>query len=206
MYYQEMDQQLKTLKRKTKSLFLRYKTKMGFDELNTIKMSKELYSKLDSLNKETYLEIAKQTYEEQKNSHPLIKKERKFTMEWLMPLLLAYDAITKYVYENEVDRKRSRFLEAYLSTDKKNLEVQKAFKYWWQQTEQYAIEVTDQAVITSYTDRGIKKVKWNTQKDERVCQVCRDRNGKIYDIDKIPPKPHYGCRCWFSPVTEENQK
>lgn len=195
MYYDTMDKELKKLKKNAKGIFLRYKTKMGIDEHNIIQTSKEMYKKLDEMNRKAYLTISKKVYEEETG-----KKCRKINRAWILSLLLSYDMITKYVYVNEVDRKRSRFAEAYIASNKKNKEIQTAFNLWWKQSEQYAIEATDKAVVEGYTGLGIKKVRWNTEKDDKVCEICQGRNGKVYEIDKIPKKPHYGCRCWFTPV------
>lgn len=196
-----MEQELKKLKKQSKALFLRYKAKMGIDELNVINTSKELYKKLDEMNRETYLRVAKTAYKEQTG-----EDKKKINAKWVLAFLTAYDAITRYVYVNEIDRKQSRFIEAYLATRKKNLETQKAFRYWWQQTEQYAIEITDGAVLDAYADMGYTEVEWMTEEDDRVCEVCRSRDGKKYPIDNIPDKPHYNCRCWFKPVPTSRKK
>ena len=67
-------------------------------------------------------------------------------------------------------------------------------------TYQYADDVTDSARIKAFTDAGVEQVQWHTAGDEKVCQVCRERNGEIYPIDNIPDKPHRKCRCWLAPV------
>lgn len=36
---------------------------------------------------------------------------------------------------------------------------------------------------------------WYTQRDERVCPVCREMHGRIYPPGLYPPKPHPRCRC-----------
>jgi hypothetical protein len=169
---------------------------MKFDETNLLKRTKGLYKELSVLNEEAFLEMANEIYKE---AYPESKK--KLDKKWLALILLGYDATTKYVYEHEVDRKRARLYEALMST-KTNAEFITAFNLWWRQTSQYAITISDTAVIQAFKDKGIKKVKWNTEKDNRVCHTCKDRNGKVYDIDKVPDKPHYGCRCWYSEVSE----
>ena len=45
-----------------------------------------------------------------------------------------------------------------------------------------------------YREVGIQKVKWLTAQDERTCPICAPRDGKIYDIDKVPEE-HPGGRC-----------
>jgi SPP1 gp7 family putative phage head morphogenesis protein len=62
------------------------------------------------------------------------------------------------------------------------------------------LEAVDEATIDGYKDAGVSKVKWNTEIDGRECSVCRERNGKVYEIGNVPPKPHRNCRCYLSPV------
>ena len=51
---------------------------------------------------------------------------------------------------------------------------------------------------------GIKRVRWMTQRDERVCPVCGPRDGiviGINDLSNFPPV-HQNCRCWIIPIDE----
>jgi SPP1 gp7 family putative phage head morphogenesis protein len=52
---------------------------------------------------------------------------------------------------------------------------------------------------------GIEEVEWVAEDDSRTCKICRERNGKVYKIDEIPPKPHYNCRCTLK-LTEKSLK
>lgn len=167
------------------------------DALNVIERSKEMYNDLNELNENAYLEIAKKVYKE---FYPT--SETPPDRDWLLAILLGYDAVTKYVYEHEIDRKRARFAEALIATSKKQQEFSTAEKLLWKQTAQYGITVTDEAVMQAYKDFGIKKVRWITESDSRVCEVCLSRKNKIYLIDKAPRKSHYGCRCYYEAVKE----
>jgi SPP1 gp7 family putative phage head morphogenesis protein len=62
------------------------------------------------------------------------------------------------------------------------------------------LEAVDNATLDGYKDSGVDEVEWHTNIDGRECKVCRERNGKIYKIDKVPPKPHRNCRCRYAPV------
>lgn len=190
---------MKILKSNHQRLFSRYKalTSTQFDSLNVIERSKELYKALNELNENAYLEIAKKAYKE---FYPT--SETPPDREWLLAILLGYDAITKYVYEHEIDRKRARFAEALIATKKKQQEFSTAFNLLWKQTAQYGITVTDEAVMQAYKDFGIKKVRWIAEKDSRTCEVCRSRHNKIYSIDNAPKKTHYGCRCYYEAVKD----
>lgn len=191
--YQLTDQKLSKLNKQIKRLFSRYKAIMKFDEFNVLEQSKRLYKELNELNEEVYLELANTYYKE-------INPKGKLSKKWLLGILLGYDAVTKYVYEHEVDRKRARFAEALISSNTKSKEFVTAMNHWTRQTDQYGINITDAAVVQAYEDVGIKKLKWNTERDGRVCPECKKRDGKIYNIKSLPSKPHYNCRCYYTPV------
>ena len=67
---------------------------------------------------------------------------------------------------------------------------------------QFADDATFDAVVKAYEDDGVKRVRWVTAEDDRRCKECKSRHGKIYDIDKIPSKPHVHCRCYVERVDE----
>lgn len=189
MYYK--DEKISRLKTKITKLFQKFQATMKFDELNLIKSTKKLYQELEELNEETYLEIANEVYKE-------VNPEGKgLSKKWLLLLLASYNPTMKYVYSHEVDRKCARLYEALLSTKRKK-ELITAFNLWYRQTSWFGIDVTDQAVIQAFTDRGVKKLKWNTQIDGRECEVCRKRNGRIYPINNLPKKSHPNCRCYWT--------
>lgn len=105
-----------------------------------------------------------------------------------------------YIYSNEVLRKRDRLEEALLTGEDNYTEMRKALSYWHSMTAQYADNITDMAVLKSFKDAGVKKVKWVTQEDEKVCGKCEPKDGNVYSIDSVPPKEHWRCRCYFVPV------
>jgi len=43
-------------------------------------------------------------------------------------------------------------------------------------------------------------MRWITQLDERTCQVCGPRHGRIYPIGQVPYPAHFNCRCAINPV------
>lgn len=191
MYYKHMDEILEKLKKHIKKTFSKFQATMKFDEVNLVKSTKNLYQELEELNEEAYLEIANMVYKE------VYPKGKGLSRKWLLLLLVSYNPTMKYVYAHEVDRKCARLYEALLSTKRKK-ELITAFNLWYRQTSWFGIDVTDQAVIQAFTDKGVKKLKWNTQNDGGVCEECRSRNGKIYPIDKLPVKQHPNCRCYWS--------
>lgn len=169
----------------------------GFDELAVLKVTKKMYADLAQDNQEIFEELAKEQYEET-DPHGTEAPDT----EWLLSFLLAYNAITKYVYENEVVRKRERTAEAINSSAAKSTEFNRGLMYWSQMTAQYADNVADAATLKAFQDAGVKRVRWITETDGKECKVCRERNGKIYSINKVPPKTHWRCRCHLEAVKE----
>ena len=174
---------------------------MKFDELNVIGICRELYDLLNSDNFRTFLELAIKKYLAS-NPHGDYEPDR----EWLMEFLDDYDPVSKYVYPNEVERKRDRLAEAVNASTAKVKEFNRGLGYWVQMTAHYADSVSDAATIKAFKDAGISKVRWNSQKDGKVCLLCLERDGTIYSINKIPPKPHWGCRCYLTAVMTNKQK
>lgn len=168
---------------------------LGFDELNVISTVRSLYENLQADNQEIFLELAQERYQE---AEP--HGEEPPDLAWLLALLAAYNAVTKYQYSNEWERKRDRTAEAINSTTAKVTEFRRGLMYWSQMTGWFADEVTDQATLKAYQDSGVKKVEWHTVLDGRECETCKERDGKAYYIRSLPPKPHPGCRCWYSPA------
>ena len=89
---------------------------------------------------------------------------------------------------------------AFNSREDFQTDLRKAASYWWIQTAQYGIGICDQAMLDAYIDSGVQKVVWRTMEDGRVCDDCDARDGVVYDVNKVPPKEHYGCRCVLLPV------
>lgn len=169
----------------------------NFDELNVLEICKDLYENLSADNQKVFLELAQEQY---KASEP--HGDKVPDIDWLLELLLMYDPVTLYVYEHEVERKRDRTAEAINASGAKAKEFRRGLSYWGQMTAHYADAVSDRATLKAFEDAGIKKVQWHTEHDNRVCEICRQRDKKIYPIGKVPPKPHWGCRCWLTSVGE----
>lgn len=197
--YKRTDRVIDYLLEEFIKLFNKAKVITHYDELNVISYSKELYTRIDELVKEAFLELAKSTAKE-----VVDVAEELITMEWLLGILNEYNPLTKYRYETELERKRQRFAEAVIaSNENKEDEIEKALNYISRMVSQYALEVTDSALQVGYEQLGIKEVMWHTEEDDKVCDKCKKMNKKIYPIDKIPIKPHWNCRCYVLPVKGE---
>ena len=168
---------------------------MGFDELNVLEVTRTLYQDLARDNQKIFLELAQERYQE---TEP--HGEELPDLAWLLALLAAYNAVTKVIYDNDVDRKRQYTAEGINSSTAKVTEFRRGLHYWANLTATYGDIVTDESTLKAYRDAGVKKVRWVTAGDEKVCETCRERNEKIYSINSIPPKPHRRCRCVFEPV------
>ena len=177
---------------------------LGMDELNVLRYSKGLYSELDAITRKYFIKLARQSYRDgieilMELGLVPVKEESGISSRWVNKILTAYDPVTKYVYSHEVLRKQERFAESVIAAVDKELEIKTALRLWNNMARQYAVTVTDEAVKRAFADNGVEKVIWITEPDEKVCGVCSDMDGAIYDIDKIPPKPHWNCRCRIMP-------
>ena len=167
---------------------------MAFDEMNVISVSHEIYDTALVETKREMVRLSKKVYGKYKEAD-------NFDSEgFVLALMLAYDPTTKYIYQNEVDRKRARFVEGVLSSDFPMEEVKASQRLWIAMNKVFADEVTFQTMIKAYKDSGVKRVRWVTSPDERRCPVCGAMHGRVYHIDKVPSKPHRNCRCWVEVV------
>lgn len=174
---------------------------MAMDELNVIRASKALYEKLDDANEKAFVELVIARYRDITGE----TVDEQTALGWLMFILLGYNPVTEFVYETEVVRKRERFAESMIASSNKLAALRRAMSLWLNQTGQYLVLVEDKAVIEGYRANGVKKVRWFTQEDERRCPECAELHGKVFSINKIPPKPHRKCRCYVEPVQEERK-
>ena len=188
----------------------------GFDELNAPRVTREtiaLFDRLMTENKKRYLEAAKKAFAHAKNlaiaAGYIDPAKREINDAWVVAFLGAYNFVSGYLYESEAERKRLRLAEQmmtareYLSRTQYNDSLKRSANLWWSQTSHYMLDVVDAATLDGYKECGVKKVKWNTNIDGRECSTCRERNGQIYDIDKVPPKAHRNCRCYITPVLKD---
>jgi SPP1 gp7 family putative phage head morphogenesis protein len=210
--YRQADKLLEQLKKLIRREFNRLGI-LGFDELNAARVTREtidLYDRMKTENKKRYLEVAKKAYAKAVALAIAAGYEEpggnKIDEAWIIALLGAYNFVSGYLYESEADRKRLRLAEQmmtareYLNRTLYNDSVRRSANLWWTQTSHYMLESVDNATVEGYKDSGVEKVEWHTNIDGRECKTCRERNGKIFAIDKIPPKPHRNCRCYCVPV------
>ena len=210
--YRLADKLLEQLKKLIRREFNRLGI-FGFDELNAPRITREtieLFDRMMAENKKRYLEVAKKAYRDAialaVAAGYLDPGGEKVNDAWLMGFLGAYNFVSGYLYESEAERKRLRLAEQmmtareYLNRSLYNDSLRRSANLWWTQTAHYMLDAVDQATLDGYQACGVEKVKWNTNIDGRECKTCRERNGKVYSIDNVPPKAHRNCRCYITPV------
>ena len=121
----------------------------------------------------------------------------------LAGMLETPNVMTHYAFDTETVRKRDRAIEAEESEPtriQKQIQMQKHLRYWLQMAAWYTDMVSQDAEYTAMKDLGAVKVRWNTYGDDKVCHTCFEMDGKVFTIDKIPPRPHLACRCYLTPA------
>lgn len=210
--YRLADKLLEQLKKMIRREFNRLGI-FGFDELNAPRVTSEtteLFDRLMNENKKQYLKAAQKAYADAialAVAAGYVEPDKNRINEvWLVGLLTAYNFVSGYLYESEAERKRLRLAEQmmtareYQNRTLYNDSLRRSANLWWTQTAHYMLDAVDQATLAGYQDSGVEKVKWNTNVDGRECKTCRERNGKVYHIDDVPPKAHRNCRCYLTPV------
>ena len=187
--------------------FQRISTQLGFDELNVLDAQKTvsaMYSRMDSVIRREYRRIALAAYRDGGG------RPDDFDMfEFVVTMLEAYDPLSGFVYDREWKRKQDRLFESIIATQRGNQEMRKALKRGLDvlanQVRQYADNITVGARLKAFENRGVKYVRWVAEKDDRTCEECMDRDGKVYKIEDFPVCPaHWHCRCRPEPATKED--
>lgn len=200
MTFEYADKSIKYMNRVNLRSFGKLKH-LKFDTLNVLGAVDKTYDESIRLAKKRYREIAVRAFTEalilcgydRKRAEK--EAEDSITEDWLLDMMEEYDPVTLYQFLPEAERKKQRLVEALIAAHKKGQEVDKALRLWTLQIAHYADKSVVDGTIDGYKEAGVKKVKWIAVDDERTCPDCRKLDGKIFDIDKVPPRPHYRCRC-----------
>lgn len=192
--YRKTDKTIAFLIKQYRKLFSR---QMAFDEMNVISASHEIYDEALRITEREATRLVKSVYDSHRDSGTVSESEAN---GFVLALMLSYNPVTKYVYKNEVDRKRSRFAEGVISSDTPLEEVELAKRRLIAMNKQFADDATFGSLVKAYQDDGVSEVRWVTTEDDKRCRECRSRHGKVYPIDKIPPKPHMHCRCYVEAI------
>lgn len=193
--YSKADKVIEYLNKRYRKLF---EGVMSFDELNVIPKSHEIYDEAYKMVEQESSRLVKSVY----GSYRKGESDNFDPVAFVSALLLAYNPVTKYVFKNEIERKRSRFAEGVIASDTPREEIALAKRLLLGITSQFMDDLTFEGMIQAYADDGVKKVRWVTAEDDKRCKECKARHNKIYPISKVPSKPHIHCRCWVEGVTE----
>jgi SPP1 gp7 family putative phage head morphogenesis protein len=174
-----------------------------FDELNVVKTNKhikKLYDKVYHIVLSEFVDIANSVYGEIYNEtvDQGFEGERSELDEgWVEEFLADYSPVTKFVFKNELDRKRARLSESILASKaEKNLSYKRAENLLKRQIKQSAIDLEDSIADEVYKDLGVEQVMWVAEDDDKTCGECNALDGQIFDVDEVPPKQHWHCRCY----------
>lgn len=65
-------------------------------------------------------------------------------------------------------------------------------------------KASTEADIVRWREAGVTKVQWNASFEKNTCEHCADRDGMVYEINKIMDQPplHPNCRCYFTAYDE----
>lgn len=203
--YEPCDKAIKGMNRLMVEDFGRMKL-AKWDEVHVVRTVMTVYRRQRRKAREAYYEVAFEAYllamaimdMAPGMAHQMAEKA--INEDWVNELLTEPDPVTHYEFDAETERKAYRLAEALEIVPDRNMEIDRALRDLSKQFGQYAINATDRAVIQAYKDAGVKQVVWVSEGDSRVCTHCRGNDGKTFDIEKIPVKPHWGCRCRLRPV------
>ena len=217
--YDSCDRAIKVLNRVSMKEFSKLKL-ADFDSLNVIRTVRKMYRKLAKEAEQEYRKVGYDAYLygmmlcDFDRKKAVKMAEKAVTAEWVRDILAETDFVTLYRFDSETARKADRLIEAIAAVEgtddrgaalrsmkfNRNDQIDSALRNWSKQVGQYAINVTDYAVLQAFDDAGIKEAEWETEADQRVCSYCHSLSGKRYPLDEFPSKPHVNCRCTARPV------
>lgn len=205
MVYDNADKVIVRLNKRNLRRFDKLKL-AAWDELNLVKSIKKTYKQAQDDAIREYIELGVMAYMDAmilagvSRARAESIARRNIDRGWVLEYLAETDPVTMYQFMTETERKAQRLTEAVEIEQARQVEIERALRSWSRQTGQYAISIVDRAMIDGFAKAGVKKVRWNTERDERVCEVCEELDGQVFSVYNVPPKQHYNCRCWLTPV------
>lgn len=203
--YDAADKAIRAMNRQNLKEFNKLKL-AKLDELNVVRMVNKTYDDSVRMAERRYYEIAFEAFivamleAKVANRDATRMAEDTITNDWILDMLEEVDPVTLYAFLPETERKKQRLIEALAVAHNRNVEIDKALRYWTRQVGQYADNSVFRARLEAFRRAGIEQVIWVTQEDDRVCEDCEPLDGQIFDVDNVPDPPHYGCRCRLIPV------
>lgn len=191
--YEFADKQLVLLRRKLIRAFNKLPGLMSFDEANVMRSVRAVYEDVYKAVIASYALIIDSAYTQERGQSMGALRDK-----WLEEMLVGYNPVTQYVFDNEFERKMYRCAESLIaSTGNRRAESERARNLLYTQVSEFAVQATDAARKQALADMHVTKARWVTQRDRKVCAVCAARDGRVYLLDKVPPKPHPHCRCYI---------
>lgn len=180
-----------------------------FDEMNVVGVRKhvnKLYKDAYKIIKKEFSEILNPLYTEIYDEAKALGFDgdlRDLDEGWIEEFFDEYNPVTKYVFKNEIERKKSYLFESLVAEPSAKLQsYAKAEKYLARQIKQYGILLEDAIAMQVYEDLDVAKVQWVAEDDYKTCGVCKELDGETFDLDKAPDKPHHNCRCYLTPARD----
>ena len=193
--------------------FQNLSTEIGFDELNVMETRRKvnaMYERMDKVIRREYRSVARKSYMDA-IAEAGVDGGAFDAEKFVSGMLKAYDPVSDFIYDREWIRKRDRLFESIIATERGNQEMRKNLKRGLDvlanQVRQYADNITAQARVTAFKRAGADVLVWITEKDEKVCSVCKPRDEQFYPIELLPDYPaHWRCRCVLRLVDMEDRK
>ncbi len=197
--YAYVDAAIKTANQKIARAFGNLKS-IPLDDLNAIDRA---YRDIVFACEEVILRTARHYYNKSDESG----EKTAINAKWLDAVLLSVlNPITHYKYKSEIDRKKAYLKEGIRTGAEQNSRrianesVDTSMRHFSRMIAQYILDAADTATLTAYRDSGVTHVKWNSVHDKRRCGDCGILDGKVFPITSAPPKQHWNCRCYYTPV------
>lgn len=191
MTFEYTDKVIKIIDKQLIEEFQKLNSLASFDNVNVIGRVSTAFQNINLLLMKIYLLLANRVYHESRSTD----EDAELDEAWVRRILNDYDPVSKYVFTNEFDRRRARLSEALIASNNKSQELNAALHALAFMCRIYADRITDEATMQAYVDDGVERIRWVAEKDNRTCSTCKERDGKIYDIDEVPDDPHPNCRC-----------
>ena len=150
--YSKTDKTIAYLNKQYTKLF---RSVAAFDELNVISVSHDIYNRIYTLVEQEAARLSEAVYKKYKRE----ENETEFDpTAFVLALLLGYNPVTKYIFKNELDRKRARFAESLIASETPYEELSRAMRLVAGMSAQFMDDVTFETLIQVFRDNGVEKV------------------------------------------------
>ena len=178
-----------------------------FDEMNILQTKKhinKLYKDVYKTIKKEFVSILNPLYQEIYDEALALGFDgdlEDLDEAWIEEFFSEYNPVTKYVFFNEIERKKSRLFESVVASNKEKIQSYKtAENLLIRQVKQNAVDLEDSVKKAVYKAVKVEKVMWVSEQDSKTCGVCNGLDGEIFELKDAPPKQHINCRCYLIPV------